>query len=101
MKRKSMIAFGVVGLIIGAYVVFMAGRFSYLITEPEVFLSPKEKWAVSKAREYALANGIAGDRLKNPKVIDAVRVYFGGMGGLGGVEITMMKDNGGFLDSKY
>lgn len=64
-------------------------------------MTAKGKWAVARATQYALEVGIAPERLKNPKVIDAVRVYFGGMAGAGGVEITMMKDNGEFLDGRH
>lgn len=101
MKKRILIGILLLAVLIGFYVAFMAGRYSYLITEPEMFLSEKEEWAVNKARAYAIEQGIAEDRLKKPKVVDTVKVYFGGMAGMGGVEITMMKDNGQFLESKY
>jgi hypothetical protein len=101
MKKTLLIAAGFLGAALVLYVAFMAGRYSYLITEPEMFLSEQEEWAVKKARAYAIEHGIAEDRLDKPKVVDTVKVYFGGMAGVGGVEITMMKDNGQFLESKY
>ena len=101
MKRKTKI-FGLLLLVaVCSYVIFMLGRYSYLITEPEIFLSQQDTWAVKKAREYAMDQGIPEDRLTDPKVIDTVRVYFGGMTAVGGVQITMMKNDGQFLDMTY
>ncbi len=102
MKKKLLrIVFIGLGAIIVLYATFTAGRYSYLITEPEMFLSEQEEWAVKKAREYATEEGIADDRLKNPKVVETVRVYFGGIVGMGGVEVTMMKNSGQFLECSY
>ena len=101
MKKKILIVAFFIAAIVILYVTFMVGRYSYMITEPEMLLSKQEEWAVKKARVYAIEQGIAEDRLQKPKVIDTVKVYFGGMAGVGGVEITMMKKNGQFLESKY
>lgn len=101
MKKITLTFLLLLGTLLALYVAFMCGRYSYLITEPEMFLSEKEEWAVEKARAYAIEHGIAEDRLSKPKVIDTVKVYFGGMAGTGNVEITMMKDNGQFLESRY
>lgn len=91
----------VIGVIVCGYVIFMAGKYSFLITEPEALLTKQETWFVQKAREYAREQRIPEDRLEHPKVIDAVRVYFGGMAGIGGVEVTMLKENGQHLETKY
>ncbi len=88
-------------VLVALYVVFMLGRYSYLIVEPEFLLGDKDKWLVGKARDYALEAGITEERLKDPKVVDTVKVYFGGMAGMGGVEVTMMKENGLVLQMSY
>ena len=99
-KRLKITGCVIVGVIL-LYVTFMAGKFSYLITQPEALLTPKEQWFVEKARQYARDEKIPDERLKTPKVVDTVRVYFGGMAGMGGVEVTMLKVNGMMLEASH
>ena len=76
-------------LLLVVFVAFTVGRYSFLITKPEALLSGDEQAAVAKAREYALSEGIAVERLGKPRVVSMTRVYFGGQAGLGGVEVTI------------
>ena len=102
MKKKHIIILVVVTVfVIEFYVAFTLGKYSHLITTPEVLLGNKEKWIVKKAREYALNEGIGTDRLENPRVVNTATVYFGGAAGLGGVEVTVTRDNAQFLQIKY
>ena len=98
-KLKYVIFAGVA--IVALYVAFMLGRYSFLITQPEFLLGEKDRWLVAKAREHALEGGIPEERLDNPRVVDTTKVYFGGSAGLGGVEVTLIKDNGLLVEMSW
>jgi len=103
-KNKIFIISLIILTLIAFYIMFMVGRYSYLITQPEIFLSQDDKWAVKKAREYAVSNGISEKRLKNPKIRQVVMVYFGGIPNTTGknkVIVTIDKNTGDFIECQY
>jgi hypothetical protein len=101
MKTRLKYLVATVVLIVAAYVAFMCGKYSHLITQPEFLLGRGDKAFVEKARQYALEQKLPAERLRSPKVVEAVRVYFGGWAGTGGVEVTITKDNAQVLEIKY
>ncbi len=100
-KRKIVALIVTLVVVIGGYTIFMMGRYSYLIVEPELFLSRREKAVVEKARNYALTQGIPAAELKKPKVLNLTRVYFGGMNAFRGVEVTVLDQSGDVIEMSY
>ncbi len=99
MKQKWLwIPIWAVSTLVVAWVAFFIGRYSYLIRRPGILLSGQEKCMINKAREEAVEAGVPEYRLKNPRVVETVRVYFGEMAGLGGVEVSLVKGSGDVLN---
>ena len=101
-RRKYVVVPIVVLLaVVTLYVVFMLGRYSFLLGKPELILGDREKWLVARAREQALEIGIPQERLTQPRVIRTVKVLFGGGLATGGVEVIVAEQSGVVLQMSH
>ncbi len=79
------------------YLTFMIGRYSWLIEKPSYLFSPREKFWISKAREFVKEDGFSENKLKKPSMIYAVIVNFKNETGENTVTVTLEKTSGELL----
>ena len=101
MKKRLVVTMTIVGVLFEFWLAFMLGKHSYLIGKPQLLFDKKEEWLVQQATKHALEEGISEDRLKSPRLLDTIKVYFEGQAGIGGVEVTLVKHNGVPLEMSW
>ncbi len=103
-KKRYWIITGLVLLVfvVCMYVSYMTGKYWYLLPGTlGAGVTDREQWLLEKAKNYALECDIKEERLIHPRLVNTVRVYFGGQAGMGGVEVTLIKLNGEPLGASW